>query len=185
MRRLALLAIIVVLSAVGCAGSDERVAAVQRAYDASHLAWTYVPTGNNCYDGTSTVADPNRYVGVPGATVGPDTYHRTASSSSGGAFFPKIRYCRTVSWDPKLLVSPNEVSIGRYVVEKVGPSQNVYGIEEAPVRAKLELSALGRSMVDHDLVLKNRLEDNTYVTLSKDADGQSVAKLPGSLAPGP
>ena len=178
-----MLSIIVVLSAVSCAGSDERVAAVQRAYDASHLAWTNVPTGNKCYDGSSVMADPNQYVGVPGATVGPDTYHRTASSPSGGAFFPKIRYCRTVSWDPKLLVSPNEVSIGRYVVEKVGQSQDVYGIEEAPVRAKLELSALGRSMVDHDLVSKNRLEDDTYVTFSKDADGKTIGKLPGSLAP--
>ncbi len=168
-----------VISFVACAGSDDRTAAVQRAFDASHLDWNSVTLGNDCYDGQPTTPDPKKYIGIPGVTVGPNTYHPNALARFD---INKIRYCRVVSWNPKDLIAPNEVSLGRYVVEKVGPSQSTYGIETAQVRAKLVTSALGQSMVDHDLASKNRLEYTTYVTFSKDADGRTIAKLPGSLA---
>jgi len=113
---LLLFAAIIVVA--GCAGADDRVAAAQKAFDASHLAWTSIESGEDCYDGVSQAGvpdmiDPDQYVGLPGVVVGPKS---PPPAHLPFTFSRPIQYCRVVSWDHNALMSSHDVSIGRYVV---------------------------------------------------------------------
>ncbi len=127
-------------------------------------------------DSTLFGSTTDAYVGLPGANVGPRVPEYPGVPARQQAFH-RESYCRSISWPGDTTGQVHEASLGRYVVEKIGPDQSTRGMTYAPFRARFEPSTIGSALIAHRIRSAPRSELEGSVSFSKDADDKTRADI--------
>jgi hypothetical protein len=166
------------LAFAGCgAGGDgsARVAAVQKALDA-HPRLLGVPRGKACKVGAVIAddwMDPQRFAHVKEVKIKP-------AGTQNSIFGPLP--CYTFTWDSSVAFGTPafhgvNVSLGRFIVDKVGDDETVGSVQAAPFRAHFEASEVGKDLIAAQLAQHPDDIANGHAMLTKDADGNFVAEI--------
>jgi len=161
----------------GCAGagSDGRLAATQRAMNQSPALNVGLPAKKVCDIAVYGVT-ADAYVGLPGANVGPRVPEYRGIPSRQQTVHPEP-YCRSISWSGNNVGNVHEASLGRYIVEKIGPDQSAMGMTYAPFRARFEPSQIGSVLIARRIHSAPRSALEGSVSFSKDADDKLRADI--------
>lgn len=181
---------LIALLLAGCGGgsaSDGRAAAIQTALDTTKKQTVSVKYGYVCWSSRDffTKPPPSDYSSIPGVHVGP-LVHRLAYQHSDYSLS-----CKRVTWEPNILLgattndngigypqSSAYVSLGRYVVDKVGDEvDGPLGMHVTPFRAHFDASVVGAALIARKEAQQPLDIADGQAIMHKDADGKWIANL--------
>jgi hypothetical protein len=167
------------LAGCGIGGHSEREVATQKALDTNMPLSAAVMVGYQCPStGFGFLPAVTKYAGIPGVHVGP-----TVMQNPPGYLVGHKEPCHLISWDAGIPIKKRDippladVTIGHYVLDKLGEDQSEMGMVSAPFRAHFEPTELGKILVERGFAAEPQAQLQSNVMFAKDADGHVVAEI--------
>ncbi len=192
LRKTGFFVLAILASACASGGSDgkrdERAKAVQSELDRQPPR-ANIALGDVCkpmYLESVRETDPARFIGIAGAHVGGRVHRDEVRKGVMGTTLRNPVSCRKVTWDAALPVEPGPldgtglISIGRIILDKLGPDQQQMGLTLAPYEAHFEPSITGRALIHAGLASAPTTLRGS-MAFSKDVDGKLAASNVTSL----